>query len=71
MSGKFLENIGKNIKYLRKNQGFSQERLAERIGMSRNNLGMIERAKENIPILTLYKIAKALDIEPYELLKFK
>jgi len=69
MSKKFLQNIGKNIKNLRKGKSLSQEKLGELIGLSRNYIGMIERAESNIPVLTLYKIAKALEVEPYELLK--
>jgi transcriptional regulator with XRE-family HTH domain len=68
MSKSFLKNIGKIIKKLRKEQGLSQEKLAEKIGISRNYLGMIERAEVNIPILTIYKIAKVLGVKPYELI---
>jgi len=71
MSKKFLKNIGKIIKDLRKEQNLSQEKLAEKVGISRNYMGMIERAEVNIPILTLYKIAKELEIEPYKLLIFE
>lgn len=68
MSKKFLKNIGKTIKDLRKEKNLSQEKLAEKVEISRNYMGMIERAEVNIPILTLYKIAKILEIEPYKLL---
>jgi len=68
MSKKFLKNIGKIIKDLRKEQNLSQEKLAEKVGISRNYMGMIERAEVNIPVLTLYKLAKILEIEPYKLL---
>jgi len=70
MNKKFLKNIGKNIKFMRKEKNLSQEKLAEKIGVSRNYIGMIERAETNTPVLTLYKIAKVLNVEPYELLKF-
>ncbi|OGH96927.1 MAG: hypothetical protein A2039_01015 [Candidatus Melainabacteria bacterium GWA2_34_9] len=70
MSKRFLQNIGKNIKNLRKDKKLSQEKFGELIGLSRNSIGMIERAEVNIHVLTLYKIAKALEVEPYELLKF-
>lgn len=68
MSKKFLKTIGKTIKILRKEQNLSQEKLAEKLGISRNYMGMIERAEVNIPILTLYKISKTLEIETYKLL---
>lgn len=68
MSKKFLKNIGKKIKDLRKGQNLSQEKFAEKVGISRNYMGMIERAEVNIPVLTIYEIAKKLEIEPYKLL---
>lgn len=61
MSKRFLKKLGKNIKFLRENLGYSQEVLAEKIGMSRNYIGMIERAETNTPILTLFNIANALE----------
>ncbi len=70
MSRIFLKNIGKKLRYTRKDRGLSQENLAELTGFSRNYIGMIERAEANPPIMTLYKIAAALDIEPWRLLKF-
>lgn len=68
MSKKFLKNVGIKIKYLRKEHGLSQEKLAEKLGVSRNYVGMIERAEVNIPLLTFYKIAKILEVEPEALL---
>lgn len=70
MSKKFLKNIGKKIKDLRKEQNLSQEKLAEKVGISRNYMGMIERAEINIPILTLYKLADALNIKVKNLFDF-
>lgn len=70
MSKNFFKKIGVNIKYARKRAGLSQEKLGEKIGYSRNYVGMIERAESNIPLLTLYNIAKALDVESYTFLKF-
>ena len=55
--------LGKNIKYYRKQIGFSQEQLAEVLSKSRNYIGMIERAEVNIPIGTLFEIAQILDTE--------
>ncbi len=55
-----LKKLGKNIKFLRKAKGLSQEKLAEMINRSRNYIGMIERAEVNAPVDTLFDIAKAL-----------
>lgn len=54
------KRLGKNIKFLRKAKGLSQEKLAEMINRSRNYVGMIERAEVNTPVDTLFDIAKAL-----------
>ena len=58
-----LKKLGKSIKYARKAKGLSQEDLAELIDRSRNYIGMLERAEINIPILTLFEIAKKLEID--------
>ncbi|MBP7212115.1 helix-turn-helix transcriptional regulator [bacterium] len=70
MSKVFLKNVGNKIRELRNQKGFSQENLSEKLGISRNYMGMIERAEVNIPILTLYKIAKIFDVNPKDLLDF-
>lgn len=63
MSKVFLKKLGKNIKNIRKRKDLSQEKLAELVGITRNAIGMIERGETNAPILTLYRIFKALDID--------
>lgn len=55
--------LGKNIQFYRKQMGFSQEKLAEKLSKSRNYIGMIERAEVNIPVGTLFEIAQILDTE--------
>jgi len=67
----WLKILGKNIKFYRKLQNLSQEKLAELIGKSRNYVGMIERAEVNMPVLTLFEIADVLDIEPENFFKLR
>lgn len=55
-----FKKLCKNIKFLRKAKGLSQEKLAEMINRSRNYIDMIERAEVNAPVDTLFDIAKAL-----------
>jgi len=64
MIEKSFRNICQNIKYIRKSKKLSQERLAEMLGVSRNYIGMIERAEVNIPTKTLLEIAFALNVHP-------
>lgn len=64
----FLQALGNRIRDYRKKMGFSQQELAYRIGMEKSNLSVIETGKSNPQILTIIKIACALNLQPYELL---
>ena len=70
MSKADLKKLGKNIKFLRKSKGISQEQLAEMISRSRNFVGMIERAEVNTPVGTLFDIAKKTEIDIKDFFKF-
>ena len=59
-----LKRIGNNIRSARKSKNLSQEKLAELVGVSRNYIGMIERAEANVPTKTLIEIAFALNVHP-------
>lgn len=59
-----LKKIGKNIRDVRKSKNLSQEKLAELVGVSRNYIGMIERAESNIPTGRLIEVAFALNVHP-------
>ena len=63
-----LRKFGERIREERKKLNISQEELADRAGVHRTYIGMIERAERNITIINIYKISKALKIEPYKLL---
>lgn len=67
-SNQILIDFGSKVRQLRKNKGFSQEKLAELAGVHRTYIGMIERAEKNITLLNIYKIAKALTVNIKELL---
>lgn len=61
--------VGKNIRRLRRHRGLSQEQLAERADLHRVFVGQVERGEKCPSILTLEKIAQALEVEAGELLK--
>lgn len=65
----FYINLGKKIKILREQKHLTQEKLAEKAGISLDYLGKIE-VNINKPGLTaLLKISQALDISMEELFK--
>lgn len=57
-----LELFGQNVRKLRVERGLSQEQLADKAGLHRTYIGMIERAEKNITLCNIEKIAKALDV---------
>lgn len=67
-----MENLSYAIGYYRKRRGLSQERLAEILGISRQHLAAIEapNMERGLSLELLFKIADALEIDPYLLLKF-
>ncbi|MFW6313025.1 MAG: helix-turn-helix domain-containing protein [Spirochaetota bacterium] len=61
--------IGSNIQRIRKEQGLTLEVLAERSGVSKAMLSQIESDKVNPTVLTIWKIARGLDVELDSILK--
>jgi transcriptional regulator with XRE-family HTH domain len=68
MEQNVLELLGTKIRDARLALGMSQEKLAEIADVHRTYIGMVERAEKNITILSLYKIAKALNVKVTELI---
>lgn len=64
-----LEVFGQNVRRLRVDQGLSQEQLADKAGLHRTYIGMIERAEKNITLLNMEKLSIALSSTISELLK--
>lgn len=60
--------LGKNVKYYRFRAGLTQEGLAEKLNVSTNYIGRLERGQHNPSLAKLENIAKSLNIEVYELL---
>ena len=58
----FLKRFGNLVRMARTNQDMSQEQLAEKAGLHRTYIGMVERGEKNITIINIYKIANALGI---------
>lgn len=63
------KSIGKTIKKLRLNKRLSQEVLSSFAGIARSHLSMIENGSKSANFETICKIANALDMNPYMLVK--
>jgi transcriptional regulator with XRE-family HTH domain len=70
MTIKELNTIfGQNIKKFRKNNGWSQADLADKMDLSVNTISEIETGKKFVHAETLLTFATILETEVYELLK--
>lgn len=71
-SDKYIE-LGYNIAYYRKHCGYTQEKLAELVGISRQHLGAIEAPNLVRPMSLdlLFNISTVLEVNITELLTFR
>lgn len=59
---KNLKNFGSRIQELRKKNNLTQSELAEKIGLSTNFIGMVERGERNTSVDKIFKLAKTFNI---------
>lgn len=67
----FLKLVGDKVKFHRKEQGLTQEQLAEMSDLQSSYIGGVERGERNISLLTLEKIINSLNISPESFFSFK
>jgi transcriptional regulator with XRE-family HTH domain len=67
---KELKKLGNHLQNLSKQAGFTQERMAELIGIDSNYLSKIECGMRSPTLKTLMKFAKALKIPKKSLLDY-
>jgi ribosome-binding protein aMBF1 (putative translation factor) len=60
--------VGTNIRRFRHYKGWNQEDLAAAIGRSASFIGKLETGSRNMTVVTLARIASALEIEPGRLM---
>ena len=60
--------LGRRIRQLRRRRELTQEAFGEAAGIHYKYLGAVERGERNLSLKQLLKIARALQIEPHELL---
>ena len=63
-----MNNIGLNIRKSREKRGFSQEYVAEKLGINQSTYGKLERDISNITLDRLFKIANVLEEDVANLL---
>ena len=74
MKNKFHEKykrVGLNVAYYRKLCGFTQEQLAERLGVDRTTVSKIELALVGISLDLLFEMADIFKISPDRLLEMR
>ncbi len=60
------ETVATNLRRLRQVRNLSQEELADRAGINRNYVGMLEREQHAATIDMLEKLAVVLEADPVE-----
>lgn len=61
---KLREIVARNLRRLRHAKGLSQEELADRAGINRNYVGMLEREENAATVDMLEKLAEVLETDP-------
>lgn len=61
--------FGKTVRMYRSRAGYSQEELADRAEIHRTYIGGIERGERNPTLLMIRRLAKALGVNPSQLLE--
>lgn len=59
---KNLKTFGSRIQEFRKKNNLTQSELAEKIGLSTNFIGMVERGERNTSVDKIFKLDKAFNI---------
>jgi transcriptional regulator with XRE-family HTH domain len=65
----FLTELGRNVRAERKKSGYSQEDLAEKSGLYRTYIGVVERGERNITLSKCSEIAQALNVALSDLIR--
>ncbi len=68
---RILTRVGLNILYYRREKGYTQQQLAEKISYSKNHIQQIETAKATPSVIALLDIAEALEIPVSKLFESK
>jgi len=67
-SGDLQRILGRNLRAWRHARGWSQDILAEHVGMSRTHLSAVERGQRNVRLGTVERMAQRLGVPAADLL---
>lgn len=62
-----LKDVGRRLAELRRERGWTQEELAERLGLQTNNLQRIELGMQNLTVRSLVRLSNGLGVALGEL----
>lgn len=60
--------FGSNVRRIRESERLSQAEVAARMGVDRAYVSLIERGGQNATLLSIWEVAQALGVRPFELL---
>lgn len=60
--------VGENLRRIRRNKPLSQSRLAALAGVDEKTVARLEVGSHKVQLSTLYALAKALGVQPHDLL---
>jgi transcriptional regulator with XRE-family HTH domain len=63
------EIVAIRVRQVRTAKGWTQEELADRVGLSVRYIGMLERGVNSPTVRVLSKLAAALQVDPLELIR--
>ena len=69
MESQALNNLGQIIREKREALGLTQIEVAEKAGLDRNYIGMVERGERNPSYLSLIQIASGINMSVDQLIK--
>ncbi|HEY9711989.1 MAG TPA: helix-turn-helix transcriptional regulator [Chroococcales cyanobacterium] len=65
----WLRAVGTAVQERRLALGYSQQELADMAGVHRTYVSDVERGARNVTVITVVKLADALEIEPFKLFR--
>lgn len=63
MEGQLQRVVGRNLRRIRLERGYSQEAFAEVLGVHRTYLGAVERGERNLTLQTVERLAGDLGVD--------